>query len=438
MHCAWPFALRSATLTTVDVCVGMQGWRLVLLEDGGDVLRVALCRQDLALVEHLDLLARKEGVHLVEQRAVADAEHADSEQGRVGRVVDRHARHGDSARHLDNRQKRVGSVLAGGLDGHADDGNRRHGCHHAGEVRGAARASDDHLDAAVRRRARVVVHPLGGAVRGDDGELVRHPEFLENVGRSLHDGKVGVAAHDDAHLGCGLASGLALDLSDAVECLDGAPRAHRDVPHLAVLLDVLLPVPVHRCPRHALSALAHVVAKLEALRTVRVTQHVQHHRCLHLEAGAAEGHAHDRADVVLELAAVVRLDRVVSGVVRPRRDLVEDDAAVLHQEQLHAVDSAAAEGRHGFEGELLSHGARLLGDARGAHGDVADRVALLRLDDGVRQDLVGAAHNHDSQLHREFSPPLRVAPAVGGLGKGLEGERGVRGGLDHVVALAVV
>ena len=41
---------------------------------------------------------------------------------------------------------------------------------------------------------------LRGAVRGHDGQLVRHPELVQNVRRRPHDREVGVAAHDDAHL----------------------------------------------------------------------------------------------------------------------------------------------------------------------------------------------------------------------------------------------
>ena len=55
----------------------------------------------------------------------------------------------------------------------ADHRQRRHRRRHAGQVCRAARTGDDHADAAVGGGARVLVHHVGGAVRGHDAHLVR-------------------------------------------------------------------------------------------------------------------------------------------------------------------------------------------------------------------------------------------------------------------------
>ena len=48
---------------------------------------------------------------------------------------------------------------------------------HAGQMRGAAGAGDDHREPAARGRRRVLGHQRRRAMRGDDFRLVRHAEL---------------------------------------------------------------------------------------------------------------------------------------------------------------------------------------------------------------------------------------------------------------------
>jgi len=89
------------------------------------------------------------------------------------------------------------------LDGDAHYRQRRERRHHAGQVRRAARARDEHGQAAGRGVLGVGVHALGGAVRGDDGDFEGHAELDQHVGGVFHGRQVRVAAHDDAHDGSG-------------------------------------------------------------------------------------------------------------------------------------------------------------------------------------------------------------------------------------------
>ena len=68
---------------------------------------------------------------------------------------------------------------------------------HAGQVRGAAGAGDDHLEARGLGALGEGVEPVGRAVGRDDAGLVGDAERVERLGGVPHGRPVGLAAHDD-------------------------------------------------------------------------------------------------------------------------------------------------------------------------------------------------------------------------------------------------
>ena len=83
---------------------------------------------------------------------------------RTGRA-DGDRRHGYALRHLNDRQQRVEAVERCALNRYADDGQDGVRGHHAWEMRGAARARDNHVQAAAGRGRRVLDHPSRCPVR---------------------------------------------------------------------------------------------------------------------------------------------------------------------------------------------------------------------------------------------------------------------------------
>ena len=71
----------------------------------------------------------------------------------------------------------------------------------AGQVRRAARARDDHAQAAAFGRRAVLDHFVRHPVRGYHVGLVTDAELVEGFGRGLHHRPVRVAAHHDADHG---------------------------------------------------------------------------------------------------------------------------------------------------------------------------------------------------------------------------------------------
>ena len=69
---------------------------------------------------------------------------------------------------------------------------------HPGEVRGAARAGDDHQQPATGGLLGVAEQAIGRPVRRDDLELRANTELLEHGDRRLERREVGAAAADDA------------------------------------------------------------------------------------------------------------------------------------------------------------------------------------------------------------------------------------------------
>ena len=128
------------------------------------------------------------------------AEDGRGEQRRVdrARLADRQRADRDAARHLHDREQRVDALQRRRLDRHAEHRQHRLGRRHARQMRRAARAGDDHLEAARLGAAGVLEEQVGRAVRRDDADLVRHAELLERLGRVPHGLPVGPGAHDDA------------------------------------------------------------------------------------------------------------------------------------------------------------------------------------------------------------------------------------------------
>ncbi len=111
---------------------------------------------------------------------------------------------GNTRRHLDDAKKGVKAFELFGGDRHSDHGKGREGRQHPGQVGGTAGAGDDDLEAAVMGVGAVVGHVGRSAMGADDAEFVRNTELFAHFGGFTHDGKVGVAAHDDTDDGrCG-------------------------------------------------------------------------------------------------------------------------------------------------------------------------------------------------------------------------------------------
>ena len=104
---------------------------------------------------------------------------------------------GMPARHLDDREQAILAAEGLGLHRHAEDRQGGHRGDHAGQVRGAAGAGDDHLEAVGLGAPGKFVQALGRAVGGDDARLVLDLERVERFGGMAHGRPVGLAAHDD-------------------------------------------------------------------------------------------------------------------------------------------------------------------------------------------------------------------------------------------------
>ena len=130
-------------------------------------------------------------------------EDRDGEERRVDRagLPDGEGRDGHAAGHLHDRQQRIEAFQGGALDRHAEDRQRRVGGGHAGQVRGAARARDQDLQAPARRGRGVLGHPARGAVGRDDPALVGDAELDQRFRGVPHGLPVRLAAHDDADEG---------------------------------------------------------------------------------------------------------------------------------------------------------------------------------------------------------------------------------------------
>ena len=147
-------------------------------------------------------LARRASSRL-RQRLVLQRQDLRGEQAGVGGagLADRQRADRHAGRHLHDGEQAVLARQRLGGDGHAEHGQHRHGCGHAGQVRRPAGAGDDHLEAARLGALGIVVEPLGRAVGRDHLGLVGDARARQHVGGVLHGGPVGQAAHDDADFG---------------------------------------------------------------------------------------------------------------------------------------------------------------------------------------------------------------------------------------------
>src|SRR5439155_110875 len=109
--------------------------------------------------------------------------------------------HRHAGGHLDDRQQRIKPLEGLALDGHANDRQRRVRRHDAGQMRRAARAGDDHTQAAGVSTSSVVGYFVGCAVRTQHARLRRDAEFLKRIRRGLHRRPIGIAAHENANQG---------------------------------------------------------------------------------------------------------------------------------------------------------------------------------------------------------------------------------------------
>ena len=94
--------------------------------------------------------------------------------------------------------KRIDAAEGFRLHRHAEHRQARLGRGHARQVRCAAGACDQHLEAARVRAGGVLEQQIGRAMRGHDAHLVGDRELLEHLGGALHGLPVGGGAHDDA------------------------------------------------------------------------------------------------------------------------------------------------------------------------------------------------------------------------------------------------
>ena len=136
---------------------------------------------------------------------------------------------------------------------------------------------------------------------------------------------------------------IALDRARGRERLVERRREAGDVPHLAAAPRLGLAVEVEL--RRGMDEHARPVGLARGgagSREPDVAQQVHHHRGLVLP-GVAERQAGEHARLLLELRGHAGVDRVVAAVVRPRRDLVDDEPALRRHEHLDAQHAAVVE-----------------------------------------------------------------------------------------------
>ena len=101
----------------------------------------------------------------------------------------------------------------------------------------------------------------------------------------------------------------------------------------------------------------------------------------------AQRQSADRADLLLELAAVVGVDRQVAGVVRPRRDLVDEELAARQHEHLDADHADHVPRLEQRTGDLMRRFAPWTGRPRRPDRQVEDVVDVQVLEWLVERDL---------------------------------------------------
>ena len=97
----------------------------------------------------------------------------------------------------------------------------------------------------------------------------------------------------------------------------------------------------------------------------------------------------DRAHLLLELARPARVEREMARVVRPRRDLVDEQPAVTRYEELDAEDADVLERVHHAAGRFDRERRDGIGHARGRDRDVQN-VPVVRILDRTKMRPVAA------------------------------------------------
>mmetsp|Transcript_23585 Transcript_23585/g.44538 ORF Transcript_23585/g.44538 Transcript_23585/m.44538 type:complete len:327 (+) Transcript_23585:737-1717(+) len=176
-----------------------------------------------------------------------------------------------------------------------------------------------------------------------------------------------------------------------------------------------------------------------------LAEDVHHHSAADAELAVAKWKTQNAAQVLLELVDATRFHGVVSRVVRPRCDLIQQHITILKQEHLDAKDSTCiAETLDGIGSNLLCQLLLLLchSDRRRQAGE-ANAIALDSVHDwiGAHGDfhcLVHAPCNHHGQLHLERCPLLNIKLLANVAAQLFEGRgNALRVGNDGI-ALAIV
>ena len=93
------------------------------------------------------------------------------------------------------------------------------------------------------------------------------------------------------------------------------------------------------------SGMASAAAQFGSPVPPQIAEQVRHRRRLQ-QLGRSERQAADRAQLLLELAGPAGVERQVPGVVRPRRQLVDEQPAVARDEELDAQHADVVERLH--------------------------------------------------------------------------------------------
>mmetsp|Transcript_98313 Transcript_98313/g.177516 ORF Transcript_98313/g.177516 Transcript_98313/m.177516 type:complete len:340 (+) Transcript_98313:764-1783(+) len=180
----------------------------------------------------------------------------------------------------------------------------------------------------------------------------------------------------------------------------------------------------------------------DQLRELTTAQHVHHHRAAHPQRAVAEWQTQHATQVLLELVNTTCLHGVVTSVVRPRGDFVQQNCPVVEEEELDAEDtSCIPKAGDGIRGHFLCQLLHGCGDTqRRRHAGEAYAVTLHGMHHRVSLygDIHGPVHaacHHNCQLHFVWGPLLHVEHFAT---EALHGFLDSLRVLHHRVALAVV
>ena len=146
-------------------------------------------------------------------------------------------------------------------------------------------------------------------------------------------------------------------------------------------------------------------------RRPQVAQQVHHRRRREL-ARRAERQAAHRAHLLLELAGHARVEREVTGVVRPRRELVDQQAVVVRSRKnsTHSTPTTSSPSSTArvISDRLPPHRVRTRRPARPSRRGCAGRARSRRRRSATNRAVV-AARGHDRHFHAEVDELLEHA-----------------------------